>query len=99
MKLVEDKEGSSSDKPQLEISSFGFNKRTNQALFISKEDISILEINLLTLFKLIINKVDTIEKIVNSTRTDLLKIKGFYKSSLAELEKALDKHNLFLKKE
>ena len=70
--------------------------KTNDIL---NKDISVLEIRNLSLFKLTINKLDTVGKIVLSTRSELLKINGFYKPDLKELEKELEKHGLALKEE
>lgn len=66
---------------------------------ILSKDISVLEISLLSIFKLTINKFDNVGQIVRSTRSELLKIKGFYKPALKELEKELEKNGLTLREE
>jgi DNA-directed RNA polymerase alpha subunit len=66
---------------------------------ILDKDISVLEISILSIFKLTINKFDNVGQIVKSTRSELLNIKGFYKPALKELEKELEKNGLALKEE
>ncbi len=66
---------------------------------IRKESISVLEINLLSIFKLTINKIETVERLIQFTKKELLAIKGFYKPNLIQLERELGKHGLALKEE